>query len=72
MMPGALSVVSGILGFIAGLIATIIYFLILYAIGEMVYLLLTIEENTRQTAQAMLRQARSTTQAYQTTPSPGE
>ncbi|MGD8968003.1 MAG: hypothetical protein PVI07_10900 [Anaerolineae bacterium] len=50
VMPGALSVVSGILGFVAGLIATIIYFLILYAIGELIFLLLAIEENTRLTA----------------------
>jgi UPF0716 family protein affecting phage T7 exclusion len=50
VMPGAMSAVSGIVGFIAGLVATIIYFLILFAIGELIFLLLAIEENTRLTA----------------------
>ena len=45
------SVAGGILGFIAVLIGTIIYFVLLYAVGELVYLLLAIEENTRLTSQ---------------------
>ena len=49
----AYSVAGGIVGFVAVLIATIIYFLLLYAVGELLYLLLAIEENTRQTAQQM-------------------
>jgi hypothetical protein len=69
---GAMSVVGGIVGFIAGLIATIIYFLILYAVGELIYLLLAIEENTRQAAQFVQGEARSTSQAYQTVTSRGQ
>ena len=62
MMPGAVSAVSGIVGFIAGLVATIIYFFVLYAIGELIFLLLAIEENTRQTADWAEYQAGSATQ----------
>lgn len=53
MMPAAMGIVTGIAGFILGLIAAIVYFLILYAIGEMIYLLLAIEENTRQSVRLM-------------------
>ncbi len=38
---------GGIIGFVIGLISSAFYFLILYAAGEMIYLLLAIEENTR-------------------------
>ncbi|MFO7741955.1 MAG: hypothetical protein R6X31_06540 [Anaerolineae bacterium] len=51
LMPGAVGVVSGIAGFIITVIATVIYFLILYAVGELIDLLLAIEENTRQAVQ---------------------
>lgn len=53
MMTGAMGVVSGIAGFIVAIIGTIIYFLMLYAVGELIYLLLAIEENTRQTVRLM-------------------
>lgn len=53
MMTGAVGLVSGIAGFIVAMIGTIIYFLLLYAVGELVYLLLAIEENTRQTVRLM-------------------
>jgi hypothetical protein len=65
VMPGAVGLVSGIVAGIAGLIVTIIYFLILYAIGELVFLLLAIEENTRLTVDWMQYWAGSTTQAQQ-------
>ena len=42
---------GGIVGFIASLVATIIYFLMIYAVGELIYLLLAIEENTRLTTE---------------------
>lgn len=48
-MPGFVGVASGIAGFIVAVILSIIYFLMLYAVGELIYLLLAIEENTRQT-----------------------
>ena len=53
-MPGvawAFSVAGGIVAFIVSLIATIVNFLLLYAAGEFIYLLLAIEENTRLAAQ---------------------
>ena len=62
VMPAAMGVVSGIVGFIGGLVATIIYFLILYAIGELIFLLLAIEENTRLTADWAEYRAGSATQ----------
>ena len=70
LVQGAASTVSGIVGFIGGLIATIGYFFISYAIGELIELLLSIEESTRQTARAMQEQAGS--HPYQTTRSIGE
>jgi hypothetical protein len=72
VMPGAMSAVGGIVGFVAGLIGTVVYFLILYAVGELIYLLLAVEENTRRMAQLMQGEARSTTQPYRTVPSPGQ
>lgn len=49
--PGLGGVVGGIVTFIVTLIFTVVYFLMLYAVGDMIYLLLDIEENTRMTAQ---------------------
>lgn len=53
VMPGVMGVVSGIAGFIISVIISIIYFLMLYAAGELIDLLLALEENTRQTAQLL-------------------
>lgn len=53
VVPGALGIVSSIFGFVVALVFTIIYFLILYAVGELIDLLLAIEANTRKTMQAM-------------------
>ncbi|MDY6874587.1 MAG: hypothetical protein SWK90_00055 [Chloroflexota bacterium] len=67
-MPGALwafGLTGGIIGFIVSLIATIINFLLLYAVGELIYLLLAIEENTRQVQWV---QAPHTPQAYPAAP----
>ena len=47
----AFGLAGGVVGFIVSLIATIINFLLLYAVGELIYLLLAIEENTRQAQQ---------------------
>ena len=49
--PQAFGLVGGIVGFFASLVATIIWFLLTYAVGEFIYLLLSIEENTRLAAQ---------------------
>lgn len=48
---GVFGVVGGIITFLVMLIATLFYFLALYAVGEGISLLLAIEENTRLTAQ---------------------
>ncbi len=44
------SAAGGIVGFLAALIGTLFYFVLLYAGGEIISLFLAIEENTRQTA----------------------
>lgn len=59
VMPGAVGVVSGIAGFIIAAITSVIYFLLLYAVGELIYLLLAIEENTRRTMQLMQQEGPS-------------
>jgi hypothetical protein len=69
--PFVFSAAGAVVGFIGGLIATAIYFLILYAVGEMIYLLLAIEENTRLTTQWIQYQFEGEQQSYQTpTPQP--
>lgn len=69
VMPGALGLVSSVLGFILMLVGTIFYFLILYAAGELIYLLLAIEENTRQTVRLMQHDAHVGTQQPPSAPS---
>ena len=51
VIPGAMGLVSSIVIFLALLVGTVVYFLVLYAVGELIYLLLAIEENTRRTQQ---------------------
>ena len=48
--PRVFGVAGGVVTFIATLIATVVYFLMLYAVGEFIHLLLAIEENTRLAA----------------------
>ena len=43
-------IVAGIVGFLVALLASGFYFLLLYAVSEMIFLVLSIEENTRETA----------------------
>jgi hypothetical protein len=69
VMPGAMSALSGIVGFTLALATTVIYFLSLYAVGELVYLLLAVEENTRQAANT-LRQLVPTEATHPETPPP--
>lgn len=64
--PRTLGLAGGVAAFIASLIATVLYFLLLYAIGELIYLLLAIEENTRLAAQ--LIQARPVPASYPVAP----
>ena len=52
-LPGAIGIVTSVVGFLSVLVVTIIYFLVLYAVGELIYLLLAIEENTRRTMQRL-------------------
>ncbi|MFO7908230.1 MAG: hypothetical protein R6U98_36665 [Pirellulaceae bacterium] len=55
-----------VVGFIGGLIVTAGCFLVLYAVGEMIYLQLAIEENTRLTTQWIQYQVEAGQQSYQT------
>lgn len=52
-MPSAVGVAGGVLGFVLALVMSVVYFLVLYGVGELMYLLLAIEENTRRTVQEM-------------------
>lgn len=62
---------AGIALFLVTLILTVVSFLTLYAIGESVYLFLTIEENTRRSAYILQQQYTSSYQAsYPPTPPP--
>ncbi len=65
MTQGAIPAVGGIIGGIVGgvciLLIAAFYFLILYAVAEGIYLLLSIEENTRRTAH-LLSQERQTSE----------
>lgn len=63
MMPRAMGMVSGVVGFFVTLIVTAVYFLILYAVGELIFLLLAIEENTRLTVDWMQYWSGSANQA---------
>lgn len=49
--PQLFGVAGGVVSFLVSLIVTLIYFLLFYAVGELIYLLLAIEENTRLTSQ---------------------
>ena len=42
-------VLGGIIGFVVMLIISVIWFVMLYAVAELIYLALSIEENTRAT-----------------------
>lgn len=66
--PRVFGLAGGIVTFIVSLVITIIEFLLLYAIGELIHLILAIEENTRLTAQWI--QARFAPPAYPVSPSP--
>lgn len=58
--PGATSaaaIMMGITGFVVALIGAVISFFLYYALGELIYLLLAIEENTRRWRQGGERQA---------------
>ena len=59
---GPFGIVSGTFGFTVMLAATIIRYRILDAAGELIYLLLAIEENTRGKVRAMQQRTRVETQ----------
>jgi hypothetical protein len=46
-VPGAL---AGVISFLGSLLMAVLYFVMLYGVGELIFLLLAIEENTRATA----------------------
>lgn len=69
--PFVFSAAGAIVGFIGGLIVTAIYFLVLYAVGDLIYLLLAIEENTRLTSQ-WIQYQEGRQQNYQTPAPPSQ
>jgi hypothetical protein len=72
VMPGAVGLVSAIVSFITVLIVTVFYFLMLYAVGELIYLLLAIESNTRQTMYAVQQGSRRPAERVSPSASPPE
>lgn len=71
--PIALGALSGVVGFLVVGVGAVFYFLILYAIGEMIYLLLAIEENTRAVSYQVAtwtQQAPAVSARYSPPPSP--
>ena len=46
-MPLAAGIVGGVAGFVVVSIAAVVAFFVLYAVGELIYLALAVEENTR-------------------------
>ena len=64
MMGGLL---GGLVGGLFVFIIAVLYFLILYATGEFIYLGLAVEENTRETA-VLLRDAAARLEASTSTP----
>jgi hypothetical protein len=53
VVPVPIGVVSGVAGFILMLASTIVSFLVLYALGDLIFVLLAIEENTRRTMHSL-------------------
>ena len=60
----------GIAAFVAAVVVAIINFLILYAMGEAVYLFLCIEENTRRSAYLLQQQVMPSEPVYPEPASP--
>jgi len=48
--PWAFGALGGVIGFVATLVVSLFQFIVLYAVAELIYLLLAIEENTRPAA----------------------
>jgi len=68
--PRAGGALVGIGGFLVGLIVAVIYFITLYGVGELIYLFLAIEENTRETALYLRGQQAEAAQATWQAPRP--
>jgi hypothetical protein len=62
--PGAFGVVGGVVGFLVSLLGTVVYFLLFYAAGELVFLLIAIEENTRVAAQSSAASSSASVPTY--------
>ena len=63
-VPGAL---TGVVSFLISLVMAVLYFVMLYGIGEGIFLFLAIEENTRATAH-MLQEHQPARSPQQTAP----
>jgi hypothetical protein len=55
---------AGVAAFFVAVIAAVIYFLVFYSAGEWIYLMLSVEENTRRTALLMQQQFMPQEQLY--------
>ena len=70
-LPSTSNLVGGMIGFAVSLTVVFFYFLALYAVGDLTYLLLAIEENSRETT-LWLRSWGTRPQAAQAQPAPPE
>jgi len=68
--PWVFSAAGGIVGAILSLFITVTYFLAMYAVGDLIYLLLAIEQNTRETMVVVRGQAGSPYQPIAAQPMP--
>lgn len=57
LIPGVAEAVGGILGGLIAIAAALIYFILLYAVSDVIHLGLAVEENTRMTAQLLRGEA---------------
>ncbi|MGD1991792.1 MAG: hypothetical protein PVI59_01245 [Anaerolineae bacterium] len=62
LVPGTL---TGVVSFLVGLVMAVLYFFMLYGVGEGIFLFLAIEENTRATARML--QSRQPARSVQAT-----
>ena len=63
-MPLAAGIVGGVAGFVVVSIASVVAFFVLYAVGELVYLALAVEENSRSASLGMAAWMQQQQQAY--------
>jgi hypothetical protein len=63
---------AGIAMFVTSIVITAVYFLVLYGIGESIYLFLAVEENTRRTAYFVQQQYTAQSSAFGSSQQPSD